>query len=335
LSDDVEDTPADGAQDTFERLLRAVAHAPSMDPSQLAAVAAPRGERVGQLMAHFRLERWLGAGGMGEVYLAQDTRLRRPVALKVLLAERCVERAARERFLREARSAAAVVHPRIASIYEAGEAGAVPYIAMEYLSGETLRARLQRQRLTRCEALQCALAVAEGLAAAHAAGILHRDLKPDNVMLVADGQVKLLDFGLARPLPAHGGLPGVSVSVELTAEGEVLGTPNYMSPEQARACAVDARSDVYSFGVLLHELLAGARPAQARAPLPRTSAALSRLLCQCLAQEPAQRPADGRALLAALRRIPELRRGARVTRLLLPLLAIGAVLAAWGLWRLG
>jgi formylglycine-generating enzyme required for sulfatase activity/predicted Ser/Thr protein kinase len=209
----------------------------------------------GTRFRRYEVTQLLGAGGMGEVYLARDTELDRTVALKVL-PDRHAESSDRvRRFAREAKAACALSHPNVAHIYDAGTEDGVRFIAMEYVSGETLRSRLARQRLTVEDALDIASQVASALARAHAAGVLHRDIKPENIVVRPDGYVKVLDFGLAK----------ISGEVEqeatlLTQPGTVLGTAAYISPEQLRGGEADERSDVFALGVVLYEMLSGHRP---------------------------------------------------------------------------
>jgi len=214
----------------------------------------------------------LGAGGMGEVYRARDPRLNREVAIKVLPADVRLDEDRRARFDREARAVAALSHPNVVAIYDVGADGHHVYAVMELLEGETLGARLRREPLPVRRAVEIGAAIAEGLAAAHQRGIVHRDLKPDNVFLTSDGRVKLLDFGLARV-----SLPGVSSDLttiaDATAPGIALGTVGYMSPEQVRGEAVDARADVFALGCLLSEMLSG-RPAFVRATAAETFSAI-------------------------------------------------------------
>ncbi len=223
----------------------------------------PGPDRSGQRLGHFLLQRKLGQGGMGVVYAAEDEKLRRRVALKLMPAEVARSPERRRRFLREARSASAFVHPNVAAVFEIDEDGDDLFLVMEYVEGRTLRALLRERGgpLATTEALPLARAIARGAARAHKAGVVHRDLKPENVMIAADGGVKVLDFGVARLLRAGGDIDHTPTASELaTVEGRILGTPGYMAPEQASGRAVDARADVFSFGVVLFEMLAGARP---------------------------------------------------------------------------
>jgi len=213
--------------------------------------------------SHYRIVSRIGAGGMGEVYLAHDTKLERKVAIKFLPAEFSGDIARLARFVQEAQAASALNHPNIITIHEIGETDGTHFISSEYIDGQTLRQRMSSERISFDEFLSVAIQTAEALSAAHKAGIVHRDIKPENVMLRADGYVKVLDFGLAK-LNNHNGLAsaGDDETRKLidTSPGVVLGTASYMSPEQARGKEVDARSDIFSFGVMMYEILAGQVP---------------------------------------------------------------------------
>ena len=214
----------------------------------------------GQTLLHYRLVEKIGAGGMGEVWRAVDPRLGREVAVKVLPDDRAQDRDAVARFEREARAVAALSHPGIVALYDVGRESGVSYVVTELLRGTTLRERLQAGPLTRLDALDLALAVARGLAAAHARGLVHRDLKPENVFVTEDGIAKILDFGLARFDPGAGGSDELAPTMtQATVVGTILGSPGYMSPEQARGEPADARSDVFSFAAVLYEMLSGRR----------------------------------------------------------------------------
>jgi Tol biopolymer transport system component len=215
----------------------------------------PAGTRLGpyDIVSH------LGAGGMGEVYRARDTRLRREVAIKVLPPELAGDEDRRQRFEQEARSASALSHPAIVTVYDVGSSDGRFFIAMEMVEGETLREMLVRGAMPVRRALDIAGQVADGLAKAHAAGIVHRDLKPENVMVSADGYVKILDFGLAKLVEAPSPDGSLMPTSAGTAPGVVMGTVGYMSPEQASARPVDFRSDQFSFGSILYEMLSGRR----------------------------------------------------------------------------
>ena len=262
---------------------------------------------------------------MGEVWRAEDIDLHRPVALKVLTKETLARDDMRARFMREARTAAALNHPNICTIYEVGEVDEIPFIAMEQIEGRGLDARLSgSESLPLNELVRIAIQIAEGLAAAHAQGIVHRDLKPGNVMLTTENQIKILDFGLAKPqAPMVGGdgdeTLAQTITAEMTQEGMILGTVSYMSPEQAEGKVVDSRSDVFSFGVLLYQMTTGQLPFRgetststlakilegepelpsiARQGLP---ADLERIIRRCLEKQPADRYNDTRDLVADLR----------------------------------
>jgi serine/threonine protein kinase/Flp pilus assembly protein TadD len=221
----------------------------------------------GQSLNHYQVLSFLGVGGMGEVYLAEDTRLGRKVAIKLLPAEFTRDADRVRRFEQEARAASALNHPNIITIHEIGQVDSSHYIVIEYDEGETLRQRMVAGKIRLSEALDVATQAASALAAAHAAGIVHRDIKPENIMLRPDGLVKVLDFGLAKLSEQHlAGKETVSDDgVEnkarvSTAAGVVMGTVAYMSPEQARGQKVDARSDIFSLGVVLYEMIAGQLP---------------------------------------------------------------------------
>jgi tetratricopeptide (TPR) repeat protein len=284
-------------------------------------VSLPAGTRIG----FYEILSPLGAGGMGEVYRARDTRLDRVVALKVLPEEFFEDEERRTRFEREAKLLAALNHPGIASIYSFEEIpGPVPsssrhVLVMELVDGEDLAQKLDSGPLPPEESLSLARQIAEALEAAHEKGIVHRDLKPANVKVMADGKVKLLDFGLAKAVvsvPADTRTPTATASPTLA--GTVLGTPAYMSPEQARGDPVDARTDAWAFGCLVYELVAGHAPFRRRttaetlaavlgekprfdeAGWRRAPRALRALVSRCLERDPALRPASGRDLAVAL-----------------------------------
>jgi dienelactone hydrolase len=210
---------------------------------------------IGTTISHYRVVGTAGAGGMGIVYVAEDTRLNRKVALKFLPPAVALDPHARARFLREAQAASALDHPSIATVYEVGDWDDQMFIAMAYYDGETLRQRITRGPVPIVEAANIAGHIASGLAAAHRAGIVHRDLKPANVMLTQDGQVKILDFGLAKDMS---GLQ--ATATRITGAGMTVGTLAYMAPEQAQGGDVDARADVWAFGVTLFEMLVGRLP---------------------------------------------------------------------------
>src|SRR6266481_10066705 len=218
-----------------------------------------------ETIAHYRIMEPIGAGGMGAVYKAYDKKLQRVVALKLLPPEYVSQQDRRRRFFQEARAASALTHPHILTIYEVGEDNGTPYIAMEFVEGETLRQKIKSRTLQVNEILGFAIQIAEGLARAHEAGIIHRDLKPENLMISRDGYAKILDFGLAklvaqreRALAADSDQKTL-IRIE-TASGALLGTANYMSPEQLLGQRVDRRCDLFSLGVVLCEMLTGKSP---------------------------------------------------------------------------
>jgi len=330
-----------------ESALDALARAMAADPPTFQA-----GERLGAYV----IRDLVGSGGAGEVWRASDERLGRDVAIKVLLPHLLHDRERVLRFEHEARTAGALNHPNILSVYDVGERDGAPYLVSEFVDGESLRDRLRNGALPVQSALEIALQVARGLEAAHARGVIHRDLKPDNVFLRADGGVKLLDFGLATlegpSLPAPGDDPAGS------ATGAVAGTVGYMAPEQVRGEPVDARTDLFALGATLHEMLAGARPFRSGsageelravveadpAPLPAgpgLTPDLGVLVRQLLAKDPEDRlPSASEAVrrLESLTRAPAERAHRRRLRWVAAaglgsLLALAAVLAYS--WRHG
>ncbi|MCI0683814.1 MAG: SUMF1/EgtB/PvdO family nonheme iron enzyme [Gemmataceae bacterium] len=288
------------------------------DPASMLQPARGAGE-LGWL-GTYRVLKVLGQGGMGIVFLAEDSVLKRPVALKVMRGALAERTSARQRFLREAQSAAAVHHGNVVTIYQAGEQAGIGFLAMELLHGESLDARLEREnRLPIAMAVDLGRQIARGLAAAHARGLIHRDLKPGNIFLASGEpaltpQVKLLDFGLAR---------AVADDAKLTQSGTVVGTPAYMAPEQAEGKPVDARSDLFSLGCVLYQMVVGARPFRGDSTLqvlralaveqpasprhlnPECPAALSDLITQLLSKDPAGRPVSAAAVAVRLDHIAE------------------------------
>jgi serine/threonine protein kinase/Flp pilus assembly protein TadD len=231
---------------------------------------------AGTLIKHYEIFSALGAGGMGEVYLAEDKRLGRKVAIKFLPAAVATDERAWQRLLREAKTAATLDHPNICAIYEVGQEDGRSFIVLQYIEGETLAAKLKRQLPDLREALAIAAQVADALAEAHRRGIIHRDIKPENIMLTTRGQVKVLDFGLAKVLRDPGILEGdAETGSMLSMPGMVMGTVPYMSPEQVRGEELDCRSDIFSFGTVLYELLSGRRPFEARSTAEVISAILT------------------------------------------------------------
>src|SRR5438270_8348984 len=218
---------------------------------------------VGELIGRYRIERLIGVGGMGEVYLARDEQLGRKAALKLLPRYLTTDQEQLRRFETEARSASALNHPNILTVYEIGAEENRQFIATEFIEGMTLRASLACGRMNLHAALEIAVQVASALAAAHETGVVHRDIKPENIMLRPDGYAKVLDFGIAKlteQRPASDHYEAGTTTVLQTQPGLVLGTGHYMSPEQARGQTVDARSDIWSLGVVLYEVVGGSPP---------------------------------------------------------------------------
>jgi Tol biopolymer transport system component/predicted Ser/Thr protein kinase len=264
---------------------------------------------IGKTISHYRILEKLGGGGMGVVYKAEDTKLGRMVALKVLPPERVADPNRKRRFVQEARAASALNHPNIITIYDIDEAEGVHYIAMEYVEGKTLDRLIARHGLRVNEALKYAVQMATALAKAHSAGIVHRDLKPTNMMVTDDGLVKVLDFGLAKLTEAAptGDAETAVTREPTTEEGTIVGTVGYMSPEQAEGKAVDARSDIFSFGSVLYEMLTGQRAFQGETKVSTIAAILreepkplsqireglprevERIVRRCLRKDPAHR----------------------------------------------
>ncbi len=301
--------------------------APAPEVAQLLATKSGLNEALsesyaGRTLGHYRIERQIGRGGMGVVYLAHDTRLNRPVALKLLPAAFAQDAERIRRLQQEARAVSALNHPNILTIYDIGQEQGAFYLAAEFVTGVTLRARLNAGACA-VVALDWADQIAAALEAAHQAGIVHRDIKPENVMVRPDGLIKVLDFGLAK-------LTGVSDDPYQTATsrtggqtqpGVVLGTVHYMSPEQARGESADARTDLFALGIVLYELLAGYRPftgpspghvlvaiqEETPPPVPQASAAVQNVLERLLAKSPAERFQSAAAVRAALRTLEEQR----------------------------
>jgi len=237
----------------------------------------------------------LGAGGMGEVYRARDSRLKREVAIKILPQSLSVDSDRLRRFEQEALATAALNHPNILAVFDFGASNHSPYVVSELLEGETLRERLRSGPLPLRKALDYALQIAHGLAAAHEKGIIHRDLKPENLFITKDGRVKILDFGLAKLTQPESGAHTSLTATHGTEAGLVMGTAGYMSPEQVRGMALDARSDIFSFGAILYEMLSGKRAFHGETPADTMSAILK--------EEPADLSETNRNISPALERI--------------------------------
>lgn len=281
---------------------------------------------IGREIGHYKIVSHLGAGGMGEVYLAQDMRLGRSVALKILPSYFVSDGTRLRRFQREARAASALNHPNIFTIHEVGEHAGIHFIATEYIDGETLRELVRRRALTGKEVLDVATQIASALAAAHQAGIVHRDIKPENIMLRRDGIIKILDFGIAKLIEQSAQEVGEAATLARvqTETGVVLGTVGYMSPDQARGLEVDARTDIWSLGVVLYEMLVRRAPfARAtrmdtlvaileREPQPLDEVvtgeqaeltALQQIISRALRKEPRERYQSVTLMLADLNRV--------------------------------
>jgi eukaryotic-like serine/threonine-protein kinase len=298
------------------------------------------------LQSRFRLTQRVGAGGMGAVYLADDSETGKQVAVKVLGEKHLLQTDVQTRFVREAKLLARVSSPYVVKIYQAGVHDGRPYLAMELLEGEDLGQRLRRSgTLPVPETLQIMTRVLKALQVTHAAGIVHRDLKPDNIFLTRDGGVKVLDFGLSKAAPT----PGTTVQLGVTGTGRVVGTPLYLAPEQARGLPTDGRSDIYSLGALVYECLCGRPPhlgknneqvllahctkdAKPLATLdPRISLEVSDLVGRALRRDPAERYADAGRFLAEVRRVRDAgrspwRRHLPMALLAVSCLAVGAIM---------
>src|ERR1700719_3704732 len=262
----------------------------------------------GTKLGPYEIVSLLGAGGMGEVYRARDSRLKREVAVKVLPPAFSRDADRLRRFEQEALATAALNHPNILAVFDIGTNEGSPYVVSELLEGETLRERLRGGPIAIRKTLDYALQIAHGLAAAHEKGIVHRDLKPENIFITKDGRVKILDFGLAKlTQPEAGDHTSLPTMSHATEAGVVLGTAGYMSPEQVRGMAVDARSDIFSFGAILYEMISGKRafhretsadtmsailkedPADLSETNRNVSPALERIVQHCLEKSPEQR----------------------------------------------
>ena len=294
----------------------------------MATAVLPSDPMIGQTLKHYEVQEWLGKGGMGVVYRARDTRLGRPVALKVLPPEFTQDADRKARCFQEARAASAVNHPAIAQIYDVDEGPEGLFIAMELVEGRTVKVLIQARELDLLGAVEVASQVAGGLQKAHDAGIVHRDIKPENVVVTPDGHAKILDFGLAKllePVAATSSPAGDELShmdtLAKTQAGFVLGTLRYMSPEQARGQTVDHRSDIFSLGVVLYEMVTGQLPFSGSTPLdtlhaiafeetrpvtalrPNLPASLQRVVTRCLRKKASDRYSEARELIGDLKTV--------------------------------
>ncbi len=293
---------------------------------------------IGRTLKHYAVEEWLGQGGMGVVYRALDTKLRRPVALKLLRRDLVADPDRRSRFVQEARAAASLTHPAIAQIYDIDEAEGDLFIAMELIDGRTVSRLIADGELDLMGSVEIALQVSEGLAKAHAKGLIHRDIKSDNIMVTREGHAKLLDFGLAKlfesgPDGEGGAAAGIisnrtatqtlagTGAMTQTMVGTVRGTINYMSPEQARGKALTPASDVFSLGIVLYEMVCGDRPFKGDTPLDTMHSIafeeptpvtvvrrnlpfqLHRILTRCLRKKSEDRYPDAQALAVDLKNL--------------------------------
>src|SRR6266508_5433424 len=276
----------------------------------------------GTRLGHYEIRSQLGAGGMGEVYLAEDTRLNRKVAIKLLPLQSVSNQQASKRLLREARAAANLDHPNICAIHEVSEERGRVFISMQYVEGETLEARMKRKPLDLHESLSIATQVADAIAEAHAHGTIHRDIKPSNIMISARGTVKVMDFGLAKLMQPSSAIQSEAETEALiSTPGAIIGTLPYMSPEQVRGEDLDGRSDIFSFGVVLYEMISGQQPFASQSsaatassiltheppPLARfakeTPAELERIVGKALHKNPDERYQTAKDFLIDLRHL--------------------------------
>jgi len=284
---------------------------------------------IGKTLKHYEIEQLLGKGGMGVVYRAQDVRLGRPVALKILKPELTSDPDKKSRFLQEARSASAVTHPAIAQIYDVDEVEGKIFMVMEFVEGKTVSQLITDRELDLVGSVEIALQVADGLGQAHKANIVHRDIKSDNIMVTRDGHTKLLDFGLAKLLDPTGDMGSWTNIQNLThtktlpqtMEGTVMGTVAYMSPEQARGQAINLSSDVFSLGIVIYEMVTGELPFKGDSPLDTLHAIafdevrpvtvvrqnlppeVHRIVTRCLRKRPEDRYQDAGYLAADLKHL--------------------------------
>src|SRR6185503_19356273 len=331
------------------------------------SVASTGRSMIGTTLHHYRIVRPLGRGGIGEVYAAEDTKLNRTVALKLLSQITAAGPERLKRFQREAQAIAALNHPNVVTIYSVEDAGGVPFITMELIEGKPLNSMIPRRGMKTMALLALARPLADAVSAAHQRGVVHRDLKPSNIMVSDDGRLKVLDFGLAKLKLETIGDEGVGTAntatvEELTARHDVIGTTAYMSPEQAEGKAVDHRSDIFSVGILLYEMATGTRPFKGKSAIsilssiikdvpadaseinPGVPPELERITRRCLAKDPARRYQSALDLRNDLEelgdqpgvamRVPTFVLSARRMRWIVSLAAIGLVaVAAATLWH--
>ena len=262
---------------------------------------------IGQQIGSYQILSLLGTGGMGEVYQARDTRLKRTVAIKVLPQNKLSDPERKTRFIQEARAASALNHPNIITVYDIGSEGGIDFMVMENIGGKSLDQLIPRKGMRLNEVLKLGVQMADAMAKAHSARIIHRDLKPGNVMVTDDGRVKILDFGLAKLTEALNSGEGTTQMLSLTETGTIVGTASYMSPEQAEGKKVDARSDIFSFGSVLYEMVTGKKAFQGESKMstltsvlkqepkpvsqliPGVPAALEKIIQRCLRKDPGRR----------------------------------------------
>jgi serine/threonine protein kinase/formylglycine-generating enzyme required for sulfatase activity/dienelactone hydrolase len=306
----------------IENLLDASEDVDSLLDSPKVGLASPEKQpklKSGERLGSFEVVEMLGAGGMGEVYLAKDLRLNRLVALKILPSDSAVDINANRRFLREAQAAAALEHPNICTTHEIGAADGFSFIVMQYVEGETLSAKIKNGTIKPLGALDIAIQVADALSEAHARNIVHRDIKPANIIVSANNQVKVLDFGLAKRLVFDPADSESSFKTILSQPGMIMGTVSYMSPEQIRGAGVDTRSDLWSLGVCLYEMFFGKTPFAGENSVERLAAILYKepeqqeeipvelqnILEKCLQKEPADRYQTAPELIVDLRHLKQ------------------------------
>ncbi len=283
---------------------------------------------IGRTLKQYKVEALVGRGGMGSVYRAVDMKLGRPVAIKVLNPGLTTDPDRRTRFLQEARAAAVLTHPSVAQVYDIDESDGTMFIAMEFIDGRTVRSLIESGELDLAAAVEIAVQAGEGLSRAHDLGIIHRDIKPDNIMVTRDGRTKILDFGLAKLLDSGPDAPSaampsrtMTMQAPATMEGTVMGTLHYMSPEQARGKSLDRRSDIFSFGIVLYQMVTGELPFKGETPIDTMHAiayeeatavttlkrdlpyGVQSIISRCLRKKPEERYQDAQALTDDLKKL--------------------------------